>query len=177
MNGLKLPKESEEKKEDELEHEDDSMIAWINSFGLRNRVDDLDDITSGIVLLRILDKLKRGCVQWKKAQLKVKHKFDRVVNCNYAIDLCEKKLGFHFVNVSGTDIVDHNKNMINSILWRLMRYQSVKILADLQFGGKNSTDQVTNSDIIKWCNEKLTISQNKMKCKKIKSLNDSSLTT
>jgi len=74
------------------------------------------------------------------------------------------------------DIVDKNTNSIKSILWRVMRYQSIKILSDLQFG--SNVNKVNNAEIVKWCNQKLaeTLGAN-IRCKQIKKLNDSSLTT
>merc|ERR1719162_1078049 len=80
------------------------------------------------------------------------------------------------VNVAGMDIVDKNPSMIKSILWRVMRYQSVKILSDLQFGSNASL--ANNSEIVKWCNARLTECFGAaLRCKLIKNLSDSSLTT
>merc|ERR1712228_227271 len=124
----------------------------------------------------VLDRLKKGCVKWKKVSLKGKHKFDHVLNCNYVVDLCSNELGLELVNVAGIDIVDRNAVMIKSILWRIMRYQSIKILSDLQFGGKFKN--VNNAEITKWCNQKLTEAfGDKMRCKLIKRLTDTQLTT
>merc|ERR1712013_329976 len=66
--------------------------------------------------------------------------------------------------------------MIKSILWRVMRYQSVKILSDLQFG--SNVSKVNNGAIVKWCNARLTSSfGDAVRCKLIKNLSDWSLTT
>ena len=185
LNGLQLPPDMEQELQDEKEKQTDNgwaegekeaIMAWLNSFGLRNRVDNLDDISSGLTLLKVLDRLKRGCVSWKKVHLKVRHKFDHVVNCNYVVETIKKQLGLKMVNVSGMDIVDKNNLIIKSILWRIMRYQSVKILSDLQFG--SNVNKVNNTEITKWCNEKLTLTfGDGVRCKQIKKLNDSSLTT
>jgi len=183
LNGLVLTEEMKQTllvTQDGFEGFNDSereaVIAWLNSFGLRNRVDNLNDISSGLTLLKVLDRLKKGSVEWKRVHLKVRHKFDHVINCNYVVDVCQKQLGLKFVNISGMDVVDKNNSIIKSLLWQIMRYQSVKILSDLQFGSK--IDKVNNSEIIKWCNAKLVEAFDKnIKCKQIKRLNDSSLST
>lgn len=64
---------------------------WINSLGLKDvLVNDLiNDMKSGKVLLRIIDRLRPNTVDWdKKYTNKVNSRIHVIQNCNYGIELC-----------------------------------------------------------------------------------------
>ena len=62
---------------------------WVNSLGLQNvHVNNLfEDIKDGIVLLKVLDRVEPGCVDWKKAEMKPNHKLKKIQNANYAVEI------------------------------------------------------------------------------------------
>ena len=84
---------------------------WVNSLKLPNiHVNNLfEDIRDGIVLLRVLDRIEPGCVDWKKkVENKPNHRLKKIHNANYAIEI-GKAMKFSLVNVGGIDLVDCKK--------------------------------------------------------------------
>ena len=164
-----------------------TMIAWINSLktatNKRINVTNLSrDLSDGIVILKLLNLCKPKIVKWKKhVRMKCRHKFDKLGNCKYAIDLCSKHFPFSLVGIGGSDIVDNNQKYINTLLYQIMVYHSKKILSDMTFGGKT----VKDSDILDWSNKKLKNYKEKIKnnnnidtkylAKSIQSFNDQNL--
>ncbi len=73
-----------------------------------------------MILLKLLDKLQPGIVQWNKVEKNANNsRFKQINNCNYAIEL-GKQLGFSLVGVGGMDIVDGNKKLILAFTWFLI---------------------------------------------------------
>ncbi|ETO02755.1 hypothetical protein RFI_34658 [Reticulomyxa filosa] len=125
-----------------------------------------------IVLCRLLDKMKPGCIHWKAVQLKPRQKFDKIGNCSYAMGVCGKEFPFSLVGIGGEDVHNGNQKMIQSLLWQMMRYWSTKKLSELSFGGKDVKDE----DILQWAN--LTISGLRDRhSSEIRSFKDKKLTT
>ncbi|ETO32076.1 fimbrin-like protein, partial [Reticulomyxa filosa] len=125
-----------------------------------------------IVLCRLLEKMKPGCIQWKAVQIKPRQKFDKIGNCNYAMTICSKEFPFSLVGIGGDDIHNGNQKMVRSLLWQMMRYWSTKKLSELSFGGKDVKDE----DILQWAN--LTISGLRDRhSSEIRSFRDKKLTT
>ena len=122
--------------------EERAFRMWINSLG----IDDLhvnhlyEDVRSGVLLLKVIDKIKPGCVTWKKVDLHPKNKFAKVVNCNEAIDAC-KRIPISIVSTAGPDIHEPNKKLVLGVVWQLMRESTLQIL-----GNK------TEKDILDWAN-------------------------
>jgi len=153
---------------------DDGMISFINSvLPTDQQIGELTrDMSDGIVLCRLLEKLKPGCIQWKSVQVKPRQKFDKIGNCNYAMGVCAKEFPFSLVGIGGDDIHTGNQKMIRSLLWQMMRYWSTKKLSELSFGGKDVKDE----DILQWAN--LTISGLEDRtASEIRSFKDKNLTT
>ncbi|EEY59944.1 fimbrin-like protein [Phytophthora infestans T30-4] len=125
---------------------------WINSLA----IDDVyvnhlySDLSDGMKLLKVLDKIQKGLVSWNKVNLVAPNKFKQVENCNYCVVL-GKQLKFSLVNVGGADIFEGAKKMILSIVWQSMRYQQLKILSKLAAG----RGEITDKDIIGWANNKV----------------------
>lgn len=125
---------------------------WINSLA----IDDVyinhlySDLSDGMKLLKVLDKIQKGIVAWNKVNLVAPNKFKQVENCNYCVVL-GKQLRFSLVNVGGADIFEGAKKMILSIVWQSMRYQQLKILSELGAG----RGEITDKDIIAWANGKV----------------------
>eukprot|EP00485_Elphidium_margaritaceum_P004021 CAMPEP_0202688196 /NCGR_PEP_ID=MMETSP1385-20130828/3723_1 /ASSEMBLY_ACC=CAM_ASM_000861 /TAXON_ID=933848 /ORGANISM="Elphidium margaritaceum" /LENGTH=934 /DNA_ID=CAMNT_0049343105 /DNA_START=25 /DNA_END=2829 /DNA_ORIENTATION=+ len=130
---------------------DDAYLPWLNSqlpphLKIGNLYRDLSD---GIILAHILERSQRGVINWKRMRKQIRHKFDKVANCNYVYDVMKQKFPFSLVGIAGPDIVDGQQKYIHTILWQIMRYQATKKLSELSFGGK----EVTDNDILKWSKE------------------------
>lgn len=89
-----------------------AFCLWINSLGIEPFVNNLfDDLRDGLVILRVMDKVKPGIVDWRKVNEKHPlNKFKKCENCNYAVVL-GKQLKFSLVGIGGSDIVDGNQNL------------------------------------------------------------------
>jgi plastin-1 len=64
---------------------------WVNSLG----IDDLhinnlyEEFKDGLALLKIIDKVKPGCVDWKKVEKAPSNKFKKLANTKMCVDLCK----------------------------------------------------------------------------------------
>jgi plastin-1 len=146
-----------------------AFCLWINSLGVEPFVTNLfEDLRDGLVLLRVMDKVSPGVVDWTKVNTKEPlNRFKKVENCNYAVVL-GKQLKFSLVGIGGTDIVDGNKSLTLAIVWQLMRLHVVSIIKSLSQGGKD----VTEDDMVKWAN---SVVKGVGKSSKMDSFKDSSL--
>jgi len=154
--------------------EERAFRMWINSLGLDDvYVNSLyDDCKDGLVLLKVIDFIERGIVSWKQVEKQPNNKFKRVANDNYAIVL-GKQLKFSLVGIGGSDIADGNKKLLLAFVWQLMRYHTLKFLAQVQakkFGDKPVTDDM----LIQWANERVSKAG---RSSTMKSFQDSSLAT
>ena len=110
-------------------------------------------------MLRTLDKIKPGVVNWKIVDKKPNNPFKKTVNCNEVID-ASKKSKYHIVGIGGGDIRDGNKKYILAIVWQMMRAHSLQVI-----GNKSE------EELIAWGNEKVDDDL------KVKSLKDKKLGT
>ena len=142
ITGLK-PLNEKQKKEvnnilmDEDEKEEKMIRIWINSLNLKNEKDEeitinnlYEESKDGILLLRIIEKLKVGVVKWKVVKKKPRNPFDININCNEVIDSC-KKLKFSIVGVGSSDIREGRKKYILSIAWQMMKMYLLQIIGKI----------------------------------------------
>lgn len=126
-----------------------AFCLWINSLGIEPFVNNLfEDLRNGLVLLRVMDKVNPGCVDWSKVNERNLNKFKEVENCNYAVNI-GKEMKFSLVGIGGSDINDGNKTLTLALVWQLMRFHVVSILKKLSSSGKEITDQ----DMVDWANK------------------------
>jgi plastin-1 len=134
---------------------DEAMVNFLNSMlpgklSIKNLAKDLSD---GVVILKILDKVKPGCVDWDKVRdrehKKIRHKFDMMGNCNYAMKLAKDVFKLKLMSAGGEDLHGGNQKVIHSFLWQVMRYQAIQTLSSLSFDGK----EISEDDILLWANE------------------------
>ena len=144
--------------------EERAFRMWINSLGLTGddgepiHINNLyEESKDGILMLRTLDKIKPGVVNWKIIDKKPNNPFKKTVNCNEVID-ASKKSKYHIVGIGGGDIRDGNKKYILAIVWQMMRQHSLQVI-----GGK------TEEELITWGNERVDDDL------KVKSLKDKKL--
>ena len=146
--------------------EERAFRMWINSLGLTDdngepiHINNLyEESKDGILMLRTLDKIKPGVVNWKIVDKKPNNPFKKTVNCNEVID-ASKKSKYHIVGIGGGDIRDGNKKYILAIVWQMMRAHSLQVI-----GNKSE------EELIAWGNEKVDDDL------KVKSLKDKKLGT
>jgi plastin-1 len=62
---------------------------WNNSLGIEGLyLNNLyNDISDGVSLLKTLDKVKPGCIDWKKVTKNPTNKFQKLGNCNLAVNV------------------------------------------------------------------------------------------
>jgi len=142
---------------------------WMNSLGIEDVFtrDLLEDCGDGMLLLKVIDKIEPGLVDWKKAEKKVNNRFKKIANSNYVVDL-GKKLGFSLVGIGGVDIVDGNEKLVLGFVWQLMRFHTIKFLSALQKGGRS----IDEKQIIAWSNKKVAGSARTDSPPQISSLKD-----
>ena len=89
-----------------------AFALWMNSLGVDPFVNNLfDDLRDGLILLRVMDIVHPGIVEWK--QVNTKHpisRFKQVENTNYAVVL-GKSMKFTLVGIGGSDITDGVKKL------------------------------------------------------------------
>ena len=146
--------------------EERAFRMWINSLGLNDdsgepiHINNLyEESKDGILLLRTIEKIKPGVVNWKIVDKKANNPFKKTVNCNEVID-ASKKSKYHIVGIGGGDIRDGNKKYILAIVWQMMRDHSLQVI-----GNK------TEEELISWGNER--VDENL----RVKSLKDKKLGT
>ena len=130
--------------------EERAFRMWINSLGLTDESGDIIHINNlyeesrdGILLLRTLDKIKPGCVNWRLVDKKPNNPFKKTTNCNEVID-ASKKSNYKIIGIGGGDIRDGNKKYILAIVWQMMRAHSLQVI-----GNK------TEEELVAWGNERV----------------------
>ena len=123
--------------------EERQFRMWINSLQIPDCfvVDLYDDVRDGIIMLKVMDRIKPGLVNWSGVIMKCKNVFERNANC----DECERvaiEMGVKMVGVGAQDIRDGNKQMVLTIVWQLMRMHYLQII-----GSK------TEAQLLEWVNE------------------------
>ncbi|CEP00842.1 Calponin-homology (CH) domain-containing protein [Plasmodiophora brassicae] len=128
--------------------EERAFRMWINTLGIEGvYVNGLyEDCRDGLVLLRVIDHVAPGTVDWTKVEMSPKNKFKKLSNCNYAVVL-GKSLKFSLVGIGGADIVDANRKLLLALTWQLMRFHIISFLTGLGGGVRVSDDA-----IIAWAN-------------------------
>ena len=129
--------------------EERAFRMWINSLGLTDNGEPIhinnlyEESKDCILLLRNIEKIRPGVINWKIVDKKPNNPFKKTVNCNEVID-ASKKAKYHIVGIGGGDIRDGNKKYILAIVWQMMRDHSLQVI-----GNK------TEEDLIKWGNERV----------------------
>jgi len=136
--------------------EERAFRMWINSLGIEKHVADLfSDVRDGLVLLQTMDYLQPGLVSWAKVNLVAKMVFKQVENTNYAVLLARGPLKFSLVGVSGKDIADGNRKLTLALIWQMMRFHLIEVLASLR---KPDEPRITDSELVQWANHKVSTS-------------------
>ena len=144
--------------------EERAFRMWINSLNLQDEnmepihINNLyEESKTGLLLLKTIEKIKPGTVNWKVVDKKCSNPFKIQVNCQEAVD-ASKKCKFSIVGIGGADIREGNKKYILAIVWQLMRAHSLQVIGDK-----------TEEELLAWGNSKVDDSL------KVKSLKDKSI--
>jgi len=131
--------------------EEKAFRNWMNSLGVDPFVNNLYlDLRDGLVLIQLFNKVQPGIVDDKRVNWHPKTNFNKIENCNYAVEL-GKQLKFSLVGIDGKNIYDGNKTLTLAIVWQLMRYHVVSILKGLS---SNPDKGITDEEIVQWANNK-----------------------
>ena len=159
---------------------------WINSLDIEGvclrRVSAglsvLRELCDGTVLLRVLDVVDPGIVQWNRVGLYPKTRAKMVENCNYVVNL-GKAMEFGLTELAGVDIVDSNAAHVVPFLWQLMRYQILRSMSETE-GGHFSGFAPNEGQVLQWANDRVAAASAKMNGgqeTRIRSFGDSELAT
>ncbi|ETO35178.1 hypothetical protein RFI_01896 [Reticulomyxa filosa] len=131
------------------------------------------DSMNGILLLKILDRIHPGCVNWMKVKVAPKNKWDYVLNCNLVIGIISKEpYDLKTTNIGGVDIAEGKLKAILSVAGQIQRYFMIKTLKELKFADK----YVTDDQIRDWSNS-ITLQSPYRFSQPIKKWNERSLST
>lgn len=112
------------KTDQDLERERQRYINWLNSEDLSNQKEIINlekELSDGVVLLKIIEIIQPGIVDWSRVNSPAVNKFKKLGNCNYVLKLC-KELKLPITGIGGRDIVDpNNKSLLFGVIWLLMR--------------------------------------------------------
>jgi plastin-1 len=95
-------------------------------------VNVVEDMGDGIILLKLLDHLRPGVVDWTKVIVPPKSLYENIENVNYAISSAER-MDVKVVNIGWLDIVNGDRKLVLGILLQLMK------LSNLMHVGPNIT--------------------------------------
>jgi len=96
-------------------------------------------VNDGLLLLRVLDTLSKGIVDWRKVEMNPTNQFKCISNNNYAVELATQvPFLFSLVGIAGVDLVRGNEKLTLALVWQLMRFQLFKNLDLLLSGKKNN---------------------------------------
>jgi len=132
--------------------EEKAFRNWMNSLGVDPFVNNLYlDLRDGLVLIQLFNKVQPGIVDDKRVNWHPKTNFNKIENCNYAVEL-GKQIKFSLVGIDGKNIYDGNKTLTLAIVWQLMRYHVVSILNSLS---SNPGKGISDDEIVQWANNKV----------------------
>jgi plastin-1 len=96
---------------------------WINSQGIEEVYVNylIDDLKSGTILLKVIDRLRPGLVDWKKHSNKAGSRIHIIQNCNYVVDICRDQLQAKLVGIGGVDIVDGKTTLVLGLVWQICK--------------------------------------------------------
>lgn len=120
---------------------------WINSQGIEDVYVNylIDDLRNGRILLKVIERLRPGSVDWKNRYSDKLHSRIHIVqNCNYALEICKEKMSIVLVGIGGVDIVDGKVTLTLGLVWQLC-----KVYWEERVGKTNE------AALLAWGNEKV----------------------
>lgn len=135
--------------------EEKTYRNWMNSMGVKPYVNYLyTDLQDCLVIFQLYDMIKASSVDWKRVTQNfapMKIKFQKLDNCNYAVDLGKKQMNFKLVGIQGSNLLDGDKTYTLALVWQLMRAYTLSMLDKIAGQGH----PIVENGIIEWTNNKL----------------------
>lgn len=101
--------------------EEKTYRNWMNSMGVNPYVNYLyTDLQDCLVIFQLYDMIKPGSVEWKRVTKEfhpLKVKFQKLDNCNYAVDIGKNKMNFKLVGIQGSNLLDGDKTFTLGIFY------------------------------------------------------------
>lgn len=97
-----------------------------------------------------------GCVDWSKVVKDfhpMKQKFQKLDNCNYAIERGKNEFKFKLVGIQGSNLQDGDKTYTLALVWQLMRAYTLSMLDKITGQGH----PIVENGIIEWTNNKVSL--------------------
>lgn len=154
---LDLPEDVEIIQDDLVEEtrEEKTYRNWMNSMGVNPYVNYLyTDLQDCLVIFQLYDMIKPGSVDWNRVVQKfvqIKIKFQKLDNCNYAVDIGKKQMNFKLVGIQGSNLLDGDRTFTLALVWQLMRAYTLAMLDKIAGQGH----PIVENGIIEWTNNKL----------------------
>ncbi|KAI3389677.1 hypothetical protein SNEBB_008935 [Seison nebaliae] len=151
--------ENEDEEQPEEETREERMYKnWINSMGIQPSVNYLyTDLNDCLVIFQLYDLIRSNTVNWKKVVIKfqqMRKTFQKIGNCNYAVDIGKNVMKFSLVGIGGEDIYNGNKTLTLALLWQLMKAYTLSLLEKLN--NSDYSTAIVDEDILNWVNHTLT---------------------
>ena len=126
--------------------EERAFRMWINSLSIENLfINNLyEDVKDGLVILKVIDKIEPGTINWKRVEQKTAHRLKKLANCSLVVEY-GRALGFTLVGIGNMDIVDGRKKLILGYVWQLVRHATLKLVGSQ-----------TEEALMKWANGRVT---------------------
>ena len=118
---------------EESSTESRSYSRWIGSLLGVNMKDLFSEISSGVILLQLLELVQPGCVDWKQGHKRPKGSFKCIENCCLAVTV-GKQIGLKLVGIDGRDLYDGVPKLVHSFLDQLRRTHQATMLTALSGG-------------------------------------------
>lgn len=120
---------------------------WINSLNIDGvYIDDLfEDCKDGVILCKVVNKIKPGAIDWKRVENPPKNDFGKNGNCGEALNGCKNKdkgLGLKMIGIGGVDIVKGDKKCVLATVWQICKVHYLSLIGDK-----------TEKDLVLWANE------------------------
>lgn len=126
--------------------EERAFRMWINSLNIDGLfINNLyEDVKDGLALLKVIERVEPGRINWKRVEMKTNHRLKKLANCGLVIEY-GRALGFTLVGVGNMDIVDGHKKLILGYVWQLVRFATLKVIGSQ-----------TEESLMKWANGRVT---------------------
>lgn len=149
--------------DDDIEgsREERAYRMWMNSLGIEDLyVNNLyEEAKDGLVLLKVMDKIQSGVVDWKRVEKKPGHNtIKKQINCAEAVE-CAKRMKCIIPGIESSQILNGNKKSVLAIVWQIVRFHYLQLIGD-----------ESEKDLLEWANKMVTNEDNKVKSFKDKSI-------
>ena len=104
----------------------------------------VEECRDGVLLCKVIDKIKPGSITWKSVREAPKNDFDRNNNNNHAVQTMKNVFGnkTKLVGIGGVDITKGERKLVLATIWQLVKVHYLFLVGDK-----------TEADIVAWANE------------------------